>query len=185
MKREDLKALELEDGVIDQIMKLHGQDIEDHKSKLEAAEKQTDDLQGRLEEANKTIEGFKDLDVDGIKKAADDWKAKAEQAEKDAKTQIEQLKFDHALEGALTSAKAKNPKAVKALLDMEALKYNEGKIIGLEEQLKTVQEENDYLFESDEPTPKIVGKTSGGKGKLDSAAAIARKYTNLKEAPDN
>jgi len=185
MKREDLKALELEDDVVDKIMKLHGQDIEDHKSKLEAAEKQTDDLQGRLEEANKTIEGFKEMDVDGIKAAADDWKAKAEQAEKDAKTQIEQLKFDHALEGALTSAKAKNPKAVKALLDMEALKYNEGKIIGLEEQLKTVQEENDYLFESDEPTPKIVGKTSGGKGKLDSAAAIARKYTNLKEAPDN
>jgi small-conductance mechanosensitive channel len=179
MKREDLKALELEDDVVDQIMKLHGQDIEDHKSKLEAAEKQTDDLQGRLDEANKTIEGFKDLDVDSIKKAADDWKAKAEQAEKDAKTQIEQLKFDHALEGALLGAKAKNPKAVKALLDMEALKYNEGKIIGLEDQLKAIQEKEDYLFESDEPTPKIVDKTSGKGAKLDEFTASLMKGAEL------
>jgi len=181
MKREDLKALELEDDVVDKIMKLHGQDIEDHKSKLEAAEKQTDDLQGRLEEANKTIEGFKEMDVDGIKAAADDWKAKAEQAEKDAKTQIEQLKFDHALEGALTGAKAKNPKAVKALLDMDALKYNEGKIIGLEEQLKAIQEKEDYLFESDEPMPKIVDKTAGKVSQLDEFTAALMKGAELSD----
>jgi len=179
MKREDLKALELEDGVIDQIMKLHGQDIEAHKTQLTEAEKQAETLQGQLEEATKAIEGFKDLDVDGIKQAADEWKAKAEQAQAEAQSEIERLKFDHALEGALSGAKAKNPKAVKALLDMEALKFNDGKIIGLEDQLKTIQEGNDYLFESDEPTPKVVTKGQGKTTLTDSAVMAARKAANL------
>ena len=38
----------------------------------------------QLENANKQIEEFKGMDIDGIKKAADDWKLKAEQAQKDA-----------------------------------------------------------------------------------------------------
>ena len=126
MKREDLKVLELADEVIDQIMKLHGKDVEAHKVQLTEAEKQVTSLQGQLDEANKTIEGFKELDVDGIKAAANEWKTKAEQAKAEATAEIEKLKFDHALEGALTEARAKNPKAVKALLNFENLKLAEG-----------------------------------------------------------
>lgn len=179
MKREDLKTLELSDEAIDAVMKLHGQDIEAHKTQLTEAEKQAEALQGQLEEANKAIEGFKDLDVDGIKKAADEWKTKAEKAQEEAQTEIQKLKFDHALEGALSGAKAKNPKAVKALLDMDALKFNDGKIIGLEDQLKTIQEEADYLFESDEPKPKIVTKGEGKSVLSDSMVIAARKAANL------
>lgn len=183
MKREDLKKLDLADDVIDQIMKLHGQDVEAQKTQAETAEKQVETLQGQLKDANKTIEGFKDLDVDGIKKAADDWKGKAEQAQKDAEAQIQQLKFEHALEGALSGAKAKNPKAVKALLDMEALKFNEDKIIGLEDQLKAIQEENDYLFDSgdDDVTPKIVDKTKGRTDGIDAFTASLMKGAELNQ----
>lgn len=180
MKREDLKVLELADEVIDQIMKLHGKDVEAHKVQLTEAEKQATSLQGQLDEANKTIEGFKELDVDGIKAAANEWKTKAEQAKAEATAEIEKLKFDHALEGALTEARAKNPKAVKALLNFENLKLAEGgKIVDLDAQLKVIKEENDYLFESDQPVPKIV---TGGQGKTkvtDSMVAAARTAAGL------
>ena len=180
MKREDLKVLELADEVIDQIMKLHGKDVEAHKVQLTEAEKQVTSLQGQLDEANKTIEGFKELDVDGIKAAANEWKTKAEQAKAEATAEIEKLKFDHALEGALTEARAKNPKAVKALLNFENLKLAEGgKIVDLDAQLKVIKEENDYLFESDQPVPKIV---TGGQGKTkvtDSMVAAARTAAGL------
>jgi len=77
---------------------------------------------------------------------------------------VESLKFDHALDGALTTAKAKNPKAVKALLDMDVLRkaYDEktGTIVNFDEHLKPVKEQNDYLFEGDKPTPRIV---AGGR----------------------
>jgi hypothetical protein len=46
MKREDLKTLDLPDETIDAIMKLHGKDVEIHKSQLMEAEKQAGALQG-------------------------------------------------------------------------------------------------------------------------------------------
>lgn len=181
MKREDLKALELSDEAIDAIMKLHGKDVETHKTQLVEAEKQADNLQGQLNEANKAIEGFKGLDVDGIKAAADEWKTKAEQAKAESTEAIQKLKFDHALESALAQAKAKNPKAVKALLDPNGLKLNEadGAVIGLAEQLEKIKTDNDYLFDSEKVVPTIVAGASGKTVNLDSVAVAARKAAGL------
>jgi hypothetical protein len=181
MKREELKALELSDENIEAIMKLHGQDVEETKNKLTQAEKEKEGLQAQLDEANKAIKGFEGLDVAGIKAAAADWEAKAKQAKEDADAEIAKLKFDHALEAALTGAKAKNPKAVKALLDMEALKLNEadGSVIGLNEQIEKVKTDNDYLFESETPAPTFAkgGKTSQLTD--DAIVAAARQAAGL------
>lgn len=174
MKREDLTKLGLTDDAIDQIMKLHGQDIESHKTALTAATTELDTLKTQLTEAGKTIEGFKKLDIDGIKAAADEYKTKFEQAQADATKQVAALKFEHALDGALTGAKAKNPKAVKALLDMETLQkaYDEktGTIVNFENHLKPVKEANDYLFDDAQPTPKIV---TGGQNKSVLSDAVS------------
>jgi predicted nucleic acid-binding Zn-ribbon protein len=161
MKREDLTKLGLiDDAVIDAIMAANGKDIEGHKAKLVTLQTEADGIKVQLTDANKQIEGFKGLDIEGVKKAADDWKAKAEQATADAVKQVAGLKFDHALDGALTGAKARNAKAVRALLQSDALKLqDDGSIMGLKEQLEKIKSENDYLFESDTPTPRIV---SGG-----------------------
>ena len=180
MKREDLIKLGVAEDVVDKIMAAHGKDIEDHKSKLATAQTELEGLKGQLKDAGEAIEGFKKLDIDGVKKSADEWKAKAEQAEKDAQAQIQALKFEHALDGALTGAKAKNAKAVKALLQADALKLNEdGSILGLKEQLEKIKSESDYLFESDVPTPKVV---AGGNNKsviTDSVVLAARKAAGL------
>lgn len=181
MKREDLTKLGLtDDAVIDAIMAANGKDIEKHKAEAATAKASADALQAQLTEAGTTIEGFKKMDVDGIKKAADEWKTKAEQAQADATKQIASLRFDHALDGALTGAKARNAKAVKALLQSDALKLQEdGSILGLKEQLERVKSENDYLFESDTPTPKVV---LGGNNKsviTDPLVDTVRKYAGL------
>ncbi|MBG0770684.1 MAG: phage scaffolding protein [Anaerolineaceae bacterium] len=185
MKREDLKALELSDEAIDQIMKLHGKDVEDHKASLAQAQQTIGDLQDQVKEAGETIEGFKKLDVDGIKAAADDWKLKAEQAETQANEKIAKLKFDHALDSELTGAKAKNAKAVHALLDMNALKLNEadGSIIGLKDQLEKIKADNDYLFESDTPTPTIVSGASKTQIAEDKVVSAARQAAGLNTDP--
>ena len=182
MNKEDLKKLGIEDDdLIQKIIVEHGKSIEKIKASNSALQTELDGLKGQLKDAGETIEGFKKLDVDSIKAAADDWKAKAEAAEKTAAEQIQALKFEHALDGALTGAKAKNAKAVKALLQADALKLNEadGSILGLKEQLEKIKSENDYLFESDTPTPKIV---MGGKPKnviTDPMILSARKAAGL------
>lgn len=165
MKREELEKLGLSKEQIDQIMAINGQDIEKQKQATTAAETERDGLKTQLTEANATIDGFKNQNIDQIKASVDEWKTKAEKAQVDGAAQIAQLKFDHALDGALTGAKAKNAVAVKALLKVSELKLSEDgqSIIGLDDQLKKVKEANDYLFESEGENPQIVtgGKTNG------------------------
>jgi len=185
MNKEDLKKLGITDEeVIKQIIVLHGKDIESHKAEVAQAGSQMTALQGQLTAANQTIEGFKKMDVDGIKKAADEWKAKAEQAQAEAQKQISGLKFEHALSGALSSAKARNQKAVRALLDAEAMKLGEdGQIIGLKEQLEKIRTDNDFLFEPETPAEKPPRIVSGGGDKKtvvsDSVVDAARKAAGL------
>ncbi len=148
MTRDFLKSLGIEDkAVIDQIMSENGKDIESEKTKFG----DYDSIKSQLSEANKQIEEFGKLDYEGLKKAADDYKAKFEQAQADSKKQLEEMQFNHALEGALTGAKARNVKAVRALLETEKLKLNkDGTLTGLSEQLEALKKDNAYLFEGEE-----------------------------------
>lgn len=185
MKREDLTKLGLtDDAVIDAIMAAHGKDIEKHKTAVDTSKAELDTLKNQLVEANKQIEDFKGMNIDQIKAAADEWKTKAEKAESDAAQAIASLKFDHALEGALVNAQAKNPKAVKALLEMNNLKLNDadGSIIGLEDQLKSVKEKNDYLFADTKEPPKIVAGGNNQPILTDAFEAALMKGAGLTKA---
>ncbi len=163
MKREDLIKLGVAEDVVDKIMAMHGADIEGHKTRTTASQTELEGMRTQLGEANKQIEAFRGMDVDGIRRAADEWKAKAEQAQAEAKKQVDDLRFNHALDGALSGAKAKNAKAVRALLNLDGLKLdNEGNLVGLTEQLEKIRTDNDYLFESDQQPPRIV---TGGQPK--------------------
>lgn len=186
MKTEFLKSLNLSQEVIDKIMAENGKDIAVEQKKAEKVVQERDSyklkaesLETQVNDANTEIQKFKDMDIDGIKKAADDWKETAEKAKADADKQISQMKFDYALSAALTGAKAKNAKAVKALLDMNGLKFNDGKIVGLDEQLAQIKADNDYLFESDEPAPEFVKGTNGGSGSVGGKKPSEMTYTEL------
>ncbi|WP_418668405.1 phage scaffolding protein [Allofournierella sp.] len=115
--------------------------------------------QGQLAEAGKTIEGFKALDVEGIKKAAAEWKAKAEQAEKDAAAQVAAVKFDALVEGAITKAKGRSPKAVKALLDLDTLRASKDPEADLQAALGELAKSEGYLFDTGETPPPYAGGT--------------------------
>ena len=160
MKREDLKEFGLSDEALDKIMALHGVDIERHKQAAASQKAEADALKAQLEEASKQIESFKGHKTpEEVEKAVNEWKQKAEQAQRDAVAQLESIKFDHALDGALSAAKAKNAKAVRALLNVDGLKLSDDGILGLKEQLEKIKSENDYLFEGEKPEHKIVDKT--------------------------
>ena len=77
---------------------------------------------------------------------------------------------------AIKESKAKNAKAVRALLDIEAIKASKNQAADIAAALEKVKEENDYLFTSDEPidNPIIVGKSEGG-----AAAKTVQDLTNM------
>ena len=183
MKREDLEKLGLSKEQIDAVMSENGKDIETQKAKTTAAETERDGLKTQLSEASKTVESFKGLDIEGIKKAADDYRAQAEKAQADAAAQIAQLRFGHALDQALTGAKVKDATSVKAHLNTELLKLaDDGSISGLKEQLEKIKAEKDYLFESDAEAPKIVASAKSKSVLSDAVLDAARKAAGLKPA---
>ena len=116
MERKFLEDLGLEKDVIDKIMAENGKDIEAEKQKLTAQKAELDGIKKQLNEANQQIESFKGMDIEGIKKAAEDWKVKAETAELEAQKDCSNT-FDYALESELL--KGQKPKTIKALLNME------------------------------------------------------------------
>lgn len=132
-------------------------EVSEAKKKLEA-DLQSRDVQleelkkaaGTSEELKKQIE---QLQQDN-KKAAEEWQAK-----------VAQMQLDFAVERALTTAKAKNPKAVKALLDMGKVKLDGDNLLGLDEQLKAIQQSDPYLF--GEPGKVGSGTNPPGAGNLE------------------
>ncbi len=164
MKRETIENLLKEVGVaeekmksvVDTILENNGNDVEKYKAK-------NANLESQLKSANDTLEKFKDVDIDGLKGEVQKYKDAAAQAEADSKADIERLQFGYILDSALKSAGAKNTKAVKALLNDDGLKLNGESIVGLEEQIKAIKEDNGYLF-NDDTQPTIVRTTPGATG---------------------
>lgn len=164
MKRETIERLLKDNGVagdkvkevVDTIMTENGNDIEKYKTS-------ESNLKSQLKAANETLDKFKDVDVEGLKDEVQKYKDAAATAEANSKAEIEKLQFGYIIDSALKTAGAKNSKAVKALLDHEGLKLNGENIVGLDEQLKSIKEENGYLF-NDDKHPTIVRTTPGATG---------------------
>lgn len=179
MNKEFLKKLGIEDDAIGKIIAEYEKETETHNQTaetLKTKDTEISSLKEQLKTANKQIADFKNMDIESIKKSADDYKTKFEESEKNAKAEIEKLKFDFALDGALVSAKARNSKAVKALLDMENLKFADGQITGLKEQIEKVKKENDFLFEKENEPPKpsfARGSGFGDDKNIDESAVRA------------
>lgn len=142
--------------------------------------------QGQLAEANTAIEGFKALDVDGIQKAADEWKAKAEQAQKDAEAQVAAVKFDALLEGAITKAGGRSTKAVKAMLDLDALKGSKNQEADLQAALAELGKSDGYLFETGEAPPPYAGGTGAAPvpGKEPASMTYSELCAYMAQNPD-
>lgn len=71
------------------------------------------------------------------------------QTKEEYETKIAALRKETAIELALKDEKAKNVKAVKALLDLEKVSLDGDNLIGLDEQLKGLKESDPYLFGED------------------------------------
>lgn len=154
MKREFLQNFEgLSKEAIDAIMDENGRDIERERSKRA----DYDAIKEQLAAANRQIEEFKGMDIDGVKKAAEEWKAKAEQAERDASERIAEMEFNGTLREAITAAKGRNVKAISALLDVPTLRGSKNQAEDIKAALEALKQESGYLFDTETPPPFSAG----------------------------
>lgn len=165
MKREEITALGIEDkDVLDKIMSIHGVDIEKHKNTIATLTTERDTLQSQLAAANTQIEQFKGMDIDGIKQAADDYKAKYESAAADFQKQLADRDYNDAALAALSDVKFTSKAAKSAFLATlkeKQLKLDNGKLVGFDEILNQAKADDPSAFASDKPAPKFTDPITG------------------------
>jgi translation elongation factor EF-G len=124
--------------------------LNEESDKVKELRSQLQDYDTQIEELKKHADTSSELQ-DKIKEIQD---AKKEEVES-LNNKLRQKTLDNEVEKELIKRKARNPKAVKALLDNDTIKLEEDdSIIGLSEQLDKLQESDDYLFESAEARKK-------------------------------
>lgn len=140
-KEQVNKVFEGVEGITDEmiasILAMHGKDLEAKKINIDnyVPKEQFDELNGKLTAKQKEYD-------DLVKSYAD----------KEKNTAINQ---------AISNAKGKNTKAILALVDSDKITYKDGKLEGLEDQLKELQKSDAYLFDAPAKLDNIPQKDAG------------------------
>ncbi len=162
-----------------EIMKEYGLEVPEDKKKdfekavLENYKTQTDydNQTKKLDAANETIkandtamkdlqiqlDGFKDVDVTGLNKRISDLEEEKKSIQKDYDSKIADRDFSDLVKESIAAAKGKNPKAIMALLDVNALKASKNQKEDIAAALKTLTEAEDSKMLFGEPEPNPVG----------------------------
>lgn len=171
MTKQELMELGLKEEAADRVLKDHipydrFKQVNDDKKALE----------GQLAERDKAIDGLNAK----LKAGEDAAKSVADLQEqlKAKDSAVLQARKDAAVQVALSQAKARNVKAVQALLDADKLQLQEdGSVKGLKEALESLQKSDAYLFE---PVKPPAAPTSGFNPPAEGSGAPAPK--TLQEA---
>lgn len=177
MKKEDLVNLGLDDDQIKEIFRMRGIEIEKTKQTIADLEEKKAEAEQKLAEATKNT--ISPEDFEAVKNEKLQLEQKLADMVKVHQSEINEIKYNVALEKELTAAGAKDIKLVKTVLDTDKIKFEDGKIEGLSEQLESVKESYDYLFnQEDTGVPKFTGKSKGNNGgTVDPFALAAKKVT--------
>jgi hypothetical protein len=153
MKRKFLEDLGLEAEVIQKIMDENGKDVTSLKARVDDLTEQINVKDTTISEKNNKIAELEKVDVEAIKTA------EYERGKTEGSKEIEVFKKQNALDKALSKYKAKDTSILSKMLDMEKVKYNDKFEIveGLEDQVNSIKESHDYLFDNDNPLPIFTG----------------------------
>ena len=193
--KELLKAQSLTDEQINNITakmkeeKIYTTSLENADERYTKLKGQKADLDEQIKAANTTITELKknNKDNEALQQTIQDHETTIENLKKESA----QKDFNYALDSALKDNKCKNAKALKALLDLDNIKFNEGKLEGLEGQLTALKESDGYLFDTSNPAPGNTGGTGnhprvgGGAGEVTKADLMKMPYSKRVEFFNN
>ncbi len=166
MKREFLKSLGIEDKeIIDKIMDENSADIGRAKGELQTYKDKVTELEKDIQTKDGEIATLKQFseNVDELKATITQLETDKTNLTTELNTKVNSLQKTHAIENGVRDAKAKNVKAVMALLDMNKINYTDGKLEGLTEQLDTLTKDEGSSF--------LFGEASGFAGTVPSNPA--------------
>lgn len=173
MKKEELMELGLTEEQAKKVADASLDELKGYvpKTRLDEVIKERDGYKGTLADRDKQLEDLKKSSGDNeeLKKQIADMQKANTEALKAKDDEILNIRKTNAVEKAVSGAKAKNAKAVMALLDLEnAELQDDGTVKGLDEQLKKLKESEDtaFLFDAEaKPSqPTVKGATPAQAG---------------------
>ncbi len=153
MKTEDLKAQGLTDEQISFVMAENGKDLKKLQKENENLTSDRDAWKEKAETAEGTLKGFEGIDPTQVQKQIDDYKEKAEAAERDRDQKLYERDFADALKAELDGVKFTSEAAKKAVMaDIKeaGLKLKDGKILGLNDLIAQMKEKDASAFVDEE-----------------------------------
>lgn len=149
MNKEDLIAMGLTEEQAKKVMdSLDGNFVT--KARFNEINEENKTLKKSVSDRDKQLEDLKKSSGDNAalqQQISDLQKQNADQ-QKAHDEELAKLKLDNAVEIALSGAKARNGKAVKAMLDMSKVKLGEdGKLSGFDEQIEALKKSDAYMFD--------------------------------------
>lgn len=163
--------------------------LENYKTVAEAEKLRTarDNYKSQLDTATEQLKSFEGVNVEELQGKITTLNQQLSTQKADFEKQLADRDFDDMIGAAITKSKAKNVKAVRALLDLEAIRASKNQSADLETALKRVQDENDYLFESEEPIDngKFSGKATESKAVKSNEELSKMSFEDYKEYRKN
>lgn len=180
MKREDVKNKipGITDEQLNWIMQENGADINREKSAATALQTQLDNANAQLKTAQDGLKAFEGVDVAGLQEQVTKLKA-------DMKAQAEGFAFDNALDTAILGRKGRSVKAVRALLDLDALKGSSDRSTDIAKALDDAAKANPWAFGEGQAAGYPILKDGGTPNHVPSQpdgvlAAFTKLNPNLK-----
>lgn len=141
MKREDVKNKipGITEEQLNWIMQENGSDINREKAAATALQTQLDNANAQLKTAQDGLKAFEGVDVAGLQTQVTKLKA-------DMQAQADGFAFDNALDAAILGKKGRSVKAVRALLDLDALKGSKDRTNDISKALEDAAKANPWAF---------------------------------------
>lgn len=159
---------------------------ENYKTVAETEKLRTarDNYKEQLTTAQNALKEFENVNVDELQGKIKTLTADLAKKDSDYQAKIADMEFDSILNKALSDSGAKNLTAVKALLDVKALKESKNQAEDINKAIEGIKTDNDYMFTSNEPIKNPVKKTETPPTG-DSQTDVMRKAMGLPPKKDD
>lgn len=175
------------DGVLDQeaLMKDINKEFPNHavpKEQYNTLAETKKKLEGDIATRDKQLEDLKEIDAEGLQKQIETLQEENRTAKEDYEKELKGLQLSNAIKLAI-NGKVHDEELVAGLVDKEKVVIDDGKVIGLDEQIQSLQESKSFLFkeekqEDDDKNPepgfqKIGNESPNNPQAMDDAIAAA------------
>lgn len=155
--------------------------LENYKTVAEANKLRDarDNYKNELEKAQDALKEFEGVDVKDLQGKITELNNTIKNNQDAFDKKLAEMEFDSILDGAISNSGAKNSKAVRALLDIDALKSSKNQSEDIKTAIEAVKAENDYMFKSEEPYQNQQTVGASGNNHRNSAAKTTDELSKM------